>query len=304
MEGDARPALWKVLAAFGVIYFVWGSTFLAIRIGVQEIPPLLMAGLRFLAAGLCLYGWTRARGVPAPSRTEWASAAKLAAPIFLVNYGLVFWAEQRVPSGLTAVMMATIPAFMALFEIALLRTQKLTAGLAASLAVGFAGVAVLIGRVPGFEQEPMDTAGALALIVAAIGWSLGASLTRKLPLPKSKAMSSGAQMLAGGVFLLAASLAFGEPGGFDPRRVSGAAWASLVYLIVAGSILAFTAYTWLIHHVSPTKVGTYAYVNPVVAVALGYYLGGEVVGERVLLGTALVLASVVVISRLPAEKRT
>src|SRR5262249_45258651 len=204
-------------------------------------------------------------------------------------YGLLFWAEQRVPSGIAAVMLATIPAFMALSEIIFLRTQKLTFRLASALVIGIAGVAILTIRSLNFGGAPIDAAGALALLVAAMSWSLASVLTRKLPLPDSKVMSSGSQMLAGGVFLVLAAALRGEFRGFHPAMVSRGAWLALVYLIVAGSIIGFTAYLWLIHHESPTKVGTYAYVNPVVAVLLGYFMGGEALGLRTVLGTAFVL---------------
>ncbi len=299
MEATARPPTWKTLLAFAIIYFVWGSTFLAIRVGVREVPPFLLAGMRFLVAGLVLYVWMLAHGERSPAPRQWASASLLAILIFVLDYGLLFWAEQRVPSGVAAVMMATIPVFMALSEIIFLRTQRLTLRLALALLIGIAGVAVLMSRTLDLGGAPIDTAGAIALIIAAISWSISSALTRKLPLPPSKVMSSGAQMLAGGVFLTLTAAALGEFRNFDPGAVSRGVWLSLLYLIVAGSIIGFTAYVWLIHHESPTKVGTYAYVNPVVAVLVGYFLGGEAIGLRTILGTAFVLISVVMITLTP-----
>jgi drug/metabolite transporter (DMT)-like permease len=302
MRATPRPRRWKTLLAFAIIYVVWGSTFLAIRIGVREVPPLLLAGMRFFAAGIVLYGWMRATGTASPTRGEWASTTVLAVLIFLVDYGLVFWAEQRVPSGITAVMLATIPVFTALAEILILRTQRLTLRLGIALVVGLAGVAVLVSRSVSFGDAPIERSGALALVVGAISWSLASVLSRKLTLPQSKVMSSGAQMLIGGILLLLAAAMFGEFRGFHTRDVSAGAWLALLYLIVAGSIVAFTAYVWLIHHESPTKVGTYAYVNPVIAVLLGYFLGGEALGARTILGTFLVLVSVVVITTTPKRR--
>lgn len=293
---------WKTLLAFGVIYFVWGSTFLAIRIGVEEVPPFLLASMRFVAAGLALYLWMLFKGERNPSAKEWGSAVLLATLIFVGDYGLLFWAEQRVPSGITAVMMATIPAFMALAEIIFLRTQRLTLRLGIALAIGFCGVAVLMLRSLNLGGEPIDRAGALALIVAAVNWSIASALARKLPLPQAKTMSSGAQMLAGGVLLAIVAAMRGEFAGFHPAAVSGRAWLALLYLIVAGSIVGFTAYVWPLHHYSPTKVGTYAYVNPVVAVLLGYFAGGEPLGERTIVGSACVLASVVMITTAKSKK--
>jgi drug/metabolite transporter (DMT)-like permease len=303
METTARPPTWKVLLAFAIIYFVWGSTFLAIRVGVREVPPFLLAGMRFLVAGLVFYGWMRARGTPSPKPREWAAASFLALLIFVFDYGLLFWAEKRVPSGIAAVMMAMIPLFMALGEIFILRMQRLTVRLAFALLVGMVGVAVLVGRSMRLGEAPVDTAGACALIVASVSWSVASSLTRRLPLPSAKAMSSGAQMLAGGVLLTIAAALLGEFRGFQAQAVSREAWLALAYLIAAGSIAGFTAYVWLLHHESQTKVGTYAYVNPVVAVLVGHFLGGEAIGPRTIVGTLLVLVSVVVITTIRASHK-
>ena len=258
--------------------------------------------MRFLAAGLILYAWTMARGEHSPSGREWASAVLLAVLIFLIDYGLLFWAEQRVPSGVAAVMMATIPVFMTLSEILILRTTRLTIRLVLALAIGIGGVAVLMSRSLSLGGAPIDRAGAVALLVASVSWSLSSALTRKLPLPSSKLVSSASQMLAGGVLLALAAASLGEFSRFEPFKVSRGAWLALLYLVIAGSLVAFTAYVWLIHHDPPSKVGTYAYVNPVVAVLLGYFLGGEELGLRTLLGTLLVLVSVVVITTARAKK--
>jgi len=302
METKTHRPGWKTLLAFAIIYFVWGSTFLAIRIGVHEVPPFLLAAMRFSIAGLVLYGWMIAQGERSPSRRQWMSTFLLALLIFVLDYGLLFWAEQRVPSGIAAVMLAMIPVFMALSEIIFLRTQRLTVRLALALLIGVGGVAVLMSHSLNLGGAPIDRAGAVALIIGSLSWSVGSALTRKLPLPSSKVMSSGAQMLAGGVLLALTAAARGEFHDFHPWTVSRGAWFSLLYLIVAGSIIGFTAYVWLIHHESPTKVGTYAYVNPVVAVLLGYFLGGEPLGLRTILGTLFVLISVVIITTTRVKK--
>jgi drug/metabolite transporter (DMT)-like permease len=302
MESATHRSKWKILLAFAIIYFVWGSTFLAIRIGVREVPPFLLAAIRFLIAGLVLFLWSIARGDRSPTKRQWTSISLLAVLLFGIDYGLLFWAEQRVPSGIAAVVMAIIPAFITISEIVILKTQKLTARLAAALLIGLAGVAILVSHSLNLGGAAIDKLGATALIIASISWSIGSALTRKLPLPSSKVMSSGAQMLAGGIFLAIASAALGEFPKFHPANVSREAWFALAYLIVAGSIIAFTAYVWLLHHESPTKVGTYAYVNPVVAVILGYFLGGEALGSRTILGAVLILISVIVITTTPAKK--
>lgn len=303
MEPKTHAATSKILLAFAIIYLVWGSTFLAIRVGVREVPPFLLAAIRFLLAGLFLYGWAVVRGERSPDRRQWMSAVLIGLLIFVMDYGLLFWAEQRVPSGVAAVILALIPAFMALSEILLLRTQKLTLPLALALLIGLAGVAVLMSHSLNLGGEPIDKSGALALVVAALSWSIASILTRRIPLPSSKVMSSGAQMLAGGVLLTLTAAIRGELHNFDPSTVSRAAWLALLYLIVAGSVIGYTAYMWLLDHESPTKVGTYAYVNPVVAVLFGYFLGGETLGLRTILGTLFVLTSVIVITTTQAKPK-
>src|SRR5271166_3330293 len=193
MDAIAHRSSWKTLLAFAIIYFVWGSTFLAIRVGVREVPPFLFAAMRFLIAGVVLYGWMIGQGERSPNRRQWMSAFLLGLLIFVFDYGLLFWAEQRVPSGIAAVMMATIPAFMALSEIIFLRTQTLTVRLVLALLIGIGGVAVLMSRSLNLGGAPIDKVGAGALLFASISWSVASTLTRKLPLPASKVMSSGAQ---------------------------------------------------------------------------------------------------------------
>jgi drug/metabolite transporter (DMT)-like permease len=291
VNSAGRPARWKILLAFFIIYFVWGSTYLGIRVGVREVPPFLLAAARFTLAGAVLYGWMRLKGAPSPTAKEWRAAFLLGTLMFLIDYGSLFWAEQRVPSGLAAVILASIPLFITLLEIAVLRPQRLSA----RLAVGLVVKSVSLG------EAPLDRAGAVAILVAALGWSAGTILTRRLTLPSSKAMSAAAQMLLGGLQLFVLAAVSGEFAGFHPLQVSPIAWFALLYLIVFGSLIGFTAYVWLLHYESPTMVGTYAYVNPVVAVAIGHFLGGESIGSRTLLGTLLVLASVLMITMLPGK---
>jgi drug/metabolite transporter (DMT)-like permease len=219
MDRATRPPTWQVLLAFGIVYFVWGSTFLAIRVGVREVPPFLLAAMRFSLAGVVLYVWMRMRGTSSPRVREWMSAALLAVLIFVLDYGLLFWAERRVPSGVAAVMLATIPVFMALSEILFLGTQRLTMRLGFALLVGIGGVAVLVSHSFGLGESAIDPSGAIALLVGAMSWSVASALTRKLPLPSSKPMSSAAQMLCGGVLLTLTSAVLGEFHGFHPLAV-------------------------------------------------------------------------------------
>ena len=228
-----RPAWntkWKTLSAFAIIYFVWGSTFLAIRIGVHEVPPFLLAAIRFSIAGLALYIWSIARGESSPTAREWKSISLIAVLIFVIDYGLLFWAEQRVPSGLAAVVTAIIPAFMTISEIRFSSKRKNSpcASPYPSL-IGLAGVADFMSRSLNLGGAPIDMPGAIALIIASVGWSIASALMRKIPLPSSKVMSSAAQMLAGGIFLAITSAALGEFHNFHPANVSREAWLALVY---------------------------------------------------------------------------
>jgi drug/metabolite transporter (DMT)-like permease len=302
VTSSARPAAWKLLLAFAIIYLVWGSTYLAIRIGVREIPPFLMAGLRFTIAGAVMWAWMRVTGTPSPTLREWRDASVLGTLMFLIDYACLFWAEQRVPSGIAAVILAMIPVCITLLEITFLRTQRLTLRLAVGLGIGIVGVAVLMNPSASLGEAPLDHRGVIALLVSCCGWSIGTIVAKRLTLPASKPMSAAAQMLSGGVQLLALAAVAGEFGHFRAQAVSSGAWFSLVYLIIAGSIISYTAYVWLLHYESPTKVGTYAYVNPVVAVILGATLGGESIGRRTILGTALILISVAAITTIKRKQ--
>lgn len=302
MTSPHRPAAWKLLTAFAIIYLIWGSTYLAIRIGVREIPPFLMAGLRFTVAGAVMWAWMRATGTRSPTLREWRDASVLGTLMFLIDYACLFWAEQRVPSGIAAVILAMIPVCIMLLEIIWLRTQRLTLRLAMGLLIGIVGVVVLMNPSGSLGEASLDHRGVIALLVSCCGWSVGTIITRRLTLPGSKPMSAAAQMLSGGVQLLALAAVAGEFTHFRARSISSGAWFSLVYLIIAGSIISFTAYVWLLHYESPTKVGTYAYVNPVVAVILGAVLGGESMGRRTVLGTALILISVAAITTIKRKQ--
>ena len=222
--------------------------------------------------------------------------------MFLLDYACLFWAEKRIPSGIAAVILAMIPVCITLLEIMLLRTQTLGVQLVSGLAVGIMGVGVLANPWASLGEAPLDHRGVIALLVACVGWSVGTIVTKRLVLPASKPMSAATQMLTGGVQLLILAAVTGEIAQFHTGSVSGKAWFSLIYLIIAGSIVAFTAYVWLLHFESPTRVGTYAYVNPVVAVILGALIGGETVGPRTILGTILILIGVAAITTAKAKR--
>jgi drug/metabolite transporter (DMT)-like permease len=279
-----------VIAAFLAIYILWGSTYLAIRIAVATVPPVLAAGIRFFVAGLFLCAWTRARGVTAPTRREWRNLTILGALLFLVCYSLLFWAEKTVPSGVASVLVAAIPIWTVLLQVFVLRRERFSWQMAAAILLGFSGVAVLT-RGPGSGSPSL--LGCAAIFGSGICWSIGTVTSKAMALPESKLLSSGCQMLTGGTLLLLCSAALGEMHPFP--HISFKAWVAIAYLIVAGSIVGFTAYVWLLDRMPATAVTSYAYVNPLVALLLGHWLGSETLGPRTALGAALILASVLII---------
>jgi drug/metabolite transporter (DMT)-like permease len=288
----SKPFDIRVLLAFFAIYVLWGTTFLAIRIAVQEVPPLFAAGARFFVAGVLLYGFMRLRGHPAPTRAQWRSLALIGLLMFVAEYGPLFWAEKYVPSGIASVLEATLPLITLVVETLLFRQQRFHWGHLVSTLLGFCGVGVLLLH---RGEQQFGVVPCIAILAGATGWALGSVLNRSLDLPESRPLTAGAGMMLGGGMLLVLSASFGE---LHPwPHVSMRAALALLYLIVCGSLLGFTAFVWLLARMPATRVASHAYVNPVVAVALGYFVAGEVVTTRTLIGTALVLASVVLILR-------
>ena len=291
-DRDRRMDL-RVLLAFTAIYVLWGATFLAIRIAVLEIPPFFSSGVRFLIAGALLYVVMRLRGQPSPSAKEWRSIATIALCMFVATYGALFWGEQYVPSGITAVIEATLPITTVALEVFVFRQQPFRWRTLAAVALGFSGVAWLLIR----SDQPFPGLPCIVILAGGVAWSLGAVLTRSLPRPKSVPLAAGAQMMLGGAVLLALSQATGEL--HSCPHISLRAGLALAYLIVAGSLLGFTAYVWLLARMPATQVASHAYVNPLVAVALGYFVAGEPLTGPMMLASALVLASVLLILKTP-----
>ena len=279
----------RVILAFAAIYVLWGSTYLAIRIAVQQVPPLFAAGIRFFLAGTLLYAAMRLRGRPRPAGKEWGTLAVLGSLMFVVTYGAVFWAEQYVPSGFTSVLEATLPLITIGLEVFVFRQQRFRWSLLMAIAVGFVGVLLLLLH----NAQHVAILPCAAILGGGIAWSLGAVLTRALPLPKSKGITAGGEMMLGGAILLILSASFGEMHPFPHLSVKVV--AALLYLVVAGSLIGFSAFVWLLGRMPATRVASHAYINPVVAVTLGYFFAGEVVTPRMLLGTALIVASVALI---------
>ena len=292
----APPALFgpRILipAALIALYLVWGSTYLAIRVALESYPPFLMAGTRFLIAGSALYAFLRWRGVPAPTRAQWTNAALTGALLLGMGNGLVCFAEQSVASGLAAVAVAAMPLFAATFGSLYGHWPRRMEAL--GLAVGFAGV-VLLNIGGGMSGAPL---GAIALLVAAASWAFGSVWSRHRDMPPA-AMNTAAQMLTGGTLLFFGSLLFGER---FPAAPTGAATFALGYLVVAGSLIGFTAYLYLLNTVRPALATSYAYVNPPVAVIVGALLGGETIHAFDVLAMAVILGGVGLIA-LARERR-
>lgn len=295
MTENQRPGRAPILLAFASVYLVWGSTYLAIYYAIQTLPPFLMAGTRFLVAGGAMYLWARLRGGERPTAGHWRGAAIVGAFLLLGGNGGVVWAELRVPSGLAALLVATVPLWMVMVEWGgggLRPTPRIVAG----LAVGFLGLGLLIGPVDLLGGGAVDLLGAGVLVVASLSWAIGSVVSRKLVLPSSPILGTGMQMLAGGALLSLLGLVTGEAGSLDPAGFSGRSIAALLYLIVFGSFVGFTSYVWLLRHVEVAKVATYAYVNPLVAVFLGWLLASEPLTPRTLVAAGVIVAGVVFIT--------
>ena len=282
----------RVVSAFFAIYVLWGTTFLAIRIAVQELPPLFAAGTRFFLAGAVLYGFMRLRQQSRPTTTQWRSLAIIGLLMFVLEYGPLFWAEKYVPSGIASVLEATLPLITIVLEVFVFRLQRFGWGLVVATLLGFCGVGVLLLQGGG---QQVGVLPCIAILAGATAWSLGSVLNRSLELPESKPLTAGAAMMLGGGMLLALSAMFGEMHSLP--QVSFRAVLALLYLIVFGSLLGFTAFVWLLARMPATRVASHAYVNPIVAVLLGYFVAGEIITTRTLIGTALVLMSVFLILR-------
>ncbi len=292
---DATPTRTKVLLAFAAIYVIWGSTYLAIRFAIETLPPFLMAGTRFLISGVMLYAWSRGRGAAKPERVHWKATAIIGALLLLGGNGGVVWAEQRVASGLAALLVATLPVWMVTMEWARGGIRP-TAGVFAGLALGLMGIGLLVGPGEFAGGVGADAVGAVVLVVASISWAAGSIYSRGAKLPPSPLLTTGMEMLAGGALLVLAGLATGELGRLDLAAASPKSWLALLYLILFGSLIGFTAYIWLLKVSTPAKVSTYAYVNPVVAVMLGWALAGEELSMRTMIAAGVIIAGVAMIS--------
>lgn len=284
-----------IIGAFAAIYLIWGSTYLAIRIGLESLPPFLLAGTRFVIAGGLLYGWLRLRGASRPTDRQWWAAVVTGVLMLVCGVGGVTWAEQWVPSGVAALLVATVPLWMTVIDGALLNRRGGGWGQTTGLGMGLFGVAMLVG-VSQRDLGRIDPMGAAAILAGAACWSLGSLHSRRARLPSSPAMTVAIQMISGGIVLLAISSVCREwQDGLDMAAVTVRSVIALLYLAIFGSILTLCCYVWLLRRASAPAVATYAFVNPVVAMALGTAVAGEAFGSRELVATALIVGSVVLL---------
>jgi drug/metabolite transporter (DMT)-like permease len=288
-----------VALAFAAIYIFWGGTFLAIRIAVLQLPPFFASGVRFLVAGAILYTFMRLRGQPSPTVGEWRSIAVTSLCLFVATYASLFWAEQFVPSGVASVLEATLPLTAMVLEVFLFRQQPFRWRMGAAVLLGFLGVAWLLLR----NQHTFPALPSLLILASGVAWSLGGVLTRSMKRPHSPALTAGGQMMLGGMTLLVLAQATGELR--MPPHITLRAAVALLYLIIPGSLLGFTAYIWLLARMPLTRVASHAYVNPIVALVLAYFVAGETLTPAMLVASGLVIASVtlILVSPLDRERR-
>jgi len=293
------PSKTRLVAAFASVYVLWGSTYLAMRVGVETIEPFTLAALRHLIAGALLYGWIRPRAGERPDARHWRNAAVAGGLMLVGANGCVAWAQQRVESGVSALIVGTVPLWMVTLPMLGRPPRRPLLAEVAGIALGFAGIWVLVDPGLGHGVDPF---GAGLLLFAALSWAGGSLFARSARLPHSPLLGTAMQMLCGGALLVAAAGIKGEWGSFDPGRFSARSLVALAYLVVAGSLAGFTAYVWLLRVTTPAKATTYAYVNPVVAVFLGWALAGESVTAHTFLATGLVVAAVVLTTLGPAAR--
>lgn len=293
---EPAPSRSLVIAAFAAVYLIWGSTYLFIRFAVQELPPFLVGAVRFLLAGTILLTWARLRRDPLPSRREATGAAIGGLFLLLGGNGAVVWASQRVPSGMTALIVATLPVWMVLIEWLRPGGRRPRGAVFAGIGLGLAGLAALLDPRTLGTAEAVDPIGAAVLCLGSVAWAAGSIYMRNVPMPRSALASNGVQMLAGGIGLAVLGTVAGELARLDIGAASPRALLSVLYLMVFGSLIGFTAYTFILRVSTPARVSTYAYVNPVVAVFLGWMFAGEAVSARTLGAAAIILASVAIIT--------
>jgi drug/metabolite transporter (DMT)-like permease len=288
---------YKIYLALLSIYIIWGSTYLAIRFAVDTLPPFLMAGIRFTIPGLIFYIWQRQRGEPAPSRFHWRSAVLIGFFLLAAGNGVVSWAEQRVVSGVTALLIGSMPVWMVLIDSIWTRSHRPTRATLAGVLLGLVGIVLLIAPslVEGSENQ-LDLVGVLVVLMGTLSWTIGSLYSRSAVLPKSPLLGTGMEMLAGGLILLLWGTVTGEWSRLELAQVSTRSFLALLYLIVFGSMVGFSSYTWLLRNAPTPLVSTFAYVNPLIAVLLGSLLADEPLTVNILISALVIVSAVFLIN--------
>lgn len=289
-----QPARWLIIAAFAAVYLIWGSTYLGIHITVQYIPAFLMMGSRFALAGLVLFIVARAQGAPPPSRMHWRNATLVGALLFLLNNGILVWSAQHVQSGILALLVASVTLWTTLIDW-LFHGQRPAPATFVGLLIGFGGLALLLTPGESHLGDALAPIAALMVVFGTLGWASGSMFSRQADMPQSPLLSTGMQLLTGGLLLVALGLVTGEGARLNAAAIPLHAIVWYVYLFTFGSIIAFTSYVWLLRVTSPTRATTYAFVNPVVALLLGAVLGGEPLTTRVVAAAVLIVSAVALI---------
>lgn len=298
---SSSPSRLKIASAFAAVYIIWGSTYLGIKFAVETIPPFLMAGVRFLISGVILYAWSRGRGAGKPTLSQWKAAAIVGGLLLLAGNGVVAWAEQWVPSGVTALIIASSPISFVLID-AVQRKTPPTMDVISGLVLGTIGIFLLIDPTRLIAGDELHLPGAFAIILATVAWAYGSLYSKKADLPSSPLLATAMEMLAGGVLLALTGLLLGELRSLDVGAISTRSMLATLYLIVFGSLIAFTSYVWLLRVASPAMVSTYAYVNPVIAVFLGWLIGNEAMNGRILFAALIIVGAVAIITTFNARR--
>lgn len=302
MNTTVPPSRLKIFLAFAAIYLIWGSTFLGIRFTIETMPPLFMSGTRFLLAGIILYWIARWQGIPAPSGVQIKTSGLIGVFLVLLGNGGVAWAEQAVPSSMAALLIATVPLWITLLGYLFFQKPRPDVKTVAGLVLGLAGMLTLIGPENLMGQGKMDVVSLLVIIVSTVSWAFGSLYAARSKKAAAPLMSTAVQMIVGGILQLMVGVLLGEPAELNLAGFSTKSILSFGYLVVFGSLIGFSSYSWLIRVAPPSRVATYAYVNPLVAVLLGWLFGGEAVTMQMLLAGLLILPAVILILQANATK--
>jgi len=299
--GTKKHKTMIIILALIAVYLFWGGTYLGMKFAIESIPPFIMAGIRFILAGGILYLIYRIKGGQRPSLEEWKNPCVVGAMLLLGGNGVVAWAEQQVPSSIASVLIATVPLWIITFS-CIGERRRPGIGSIIGIILGLCGISILVWNSNGTSSQTTNIWGMAAIIFAAFSWSAGSMYSRKAKMPSSPLLSTGLQMISGGILLLIAAAFHGDYRGFEPARISIHSWMAMGYLVIFGSLIAFSAYIWLLNNIEPAVASTYAFVNPIVAVFLGWLFAGEELGINALIAAVIIIVAVILITFFRDEK--